>query len=270
MVPTMIILGGQQIELPGVPTISWMEDPRRVPKITNVTRRDRVVRMIFPHTVWGYKGKLRPGKGVSKLFVWTRAQRTRKGASWDYTVGKDGVIACQNDVATHYSWHCTHPNPFGIGIEMEQDDDGTMYEATVDSAAQLIVTLCERLSIQKQTPWDSLKDRPWAGRIARLDPGRAGIDCIGIFGHRNVWHYPKGAEKLQAERGPGDPNDYVFDRLASDHRFERFDYNASEDLDAWRIRQAALRVVADGIPLVNTTAALKSTGYPNGIWVDHP
>jgi hypothetical protein len=267
----MIVLGGKQCEVPGVETVSWIDDPRRVPRIVNVTARTRQTRMIFVHTVHGYRGLLQPGKMAdSKLYAWTRSQRARKDASWDYTVSGDGTVACQNDVVTHYSWHCTHPNPFSVGIEMEQQKDGTQYEACVDATCRLTVLLCERLGIQKQTPWDQLpyKKRPCASRIDRLDPGRAGVDCVGVLGHRNVWHYPEGSTVLAPERGLGDPNDYVFERLVSAYGFERFDYTLGEDLAEWRIRQTALGVSADGIPLTKTVGALKEHGYINGIWAD--
>lgn len=267
----MIVLDGKQCEVPGVQTFSWIDEPQRIPRITNVTPRTRQTRMIFVHTVYGYRGPLQPGRmPSSQLYAWTRSQHTRKGASWDYTVGGDGIVACQNDVVTHYSWHCTHPNPFSIGIEMEQSKNGTQYEACIDATCRLIVFLCERLGIQKQTAYDHLlhKNRPWASRIDRLDPGRAGADCVGIFGHRNVWHYPEGSKKLSPERGAGDPNDYIFERLVSVYGFERFDYNLGEDLKTWRERQAFLGVDVDGIPLAKTVASLKLNGYSSGIWDD--
>jgi len=268
----VIILDGKPYDVPGVVTISWLDDPRRVPRITNVTRRDRRVRMIFPHTVWGYSGVLRSGKGASRLFAWTRSQSNRKGASWDYTVGKDGVVACQNDVVTHYSWHATHPNPLSMSIEMEQDEDGTQYQACIDATCRLIVFLCEALGVQKQLPWDPRRDGPYVGHLSRLDPERAGEDCVGVMAHRHVWHYPKGSSVLVPERGPGDPGDYVFEALVREHQFERLVYHGDdpEDLRVWKARQMLIGVASDGIPLTQTTARLQKLGYRNGLWVDAP
>jgi hypothetical protein len=156
---------------------------------------------------------------------------------------------------------------------MEQTGDGSQYEACVDATAKLIVFLCERLGLQKQTCWEPAGDRPYAGHIERLDPGRDGLDVVGVLGHRNVWIRIKG--KLGAARGFGDPNDYVFERLVTEHRFERFVFHGRDpsDLRTWRGRQKLLGFEdadVDGVPLTRTTARLRELGYERGLWVDAP
>lgn len=278
----MITFGGNRFDVPGVTTVDWLDQPTRVHRTTKVNPRTRPIRSIFAHTVHGRRSKeLRPGGKPSDLdFLYNRSIRnsTRK-ASWDFTVDLDGSVVWQNDPVSSFTWHAGQANAFSIGFEMVTEEDGTMYQATVDAAALMVVFLCERLGIQKQTAWDDVNDRPEAGRIARLDPGRGGSDCVGLFGHRNLWtHRSKADPTLVPSRGFGDPNDYLFATLVNHHRFERFSYVARpgevpEDRRVWQERQAALGFTGrdvDGIPLTKTVAMLKSKGYPNGIWVDLP
>lgn len=265
----MIILGGQRIDVPGVQTVSWVDDPKRAPKTPKVTPRARALRSIFLHTTHGYVcHSVKPGKGP-KSTAWAEARyqvSSPREASFDCVVGQDGIVVWQNDPYKWFTWHATQVNGVSLGIEMAQDLDGTLYQDQLDSACALVSFLCVQLGIQKQTPWDHASGRPYAGRIARLDPGAAGIDCVGAFGHRNVWHGQPW--HLTPERGPGDPGDAVFAQLVSKHRFECFDYNALEDKKVWSDRQRRLGIDADGLPLSGTRDALRRAGYANGIYVD--
>lgn len=276
----MIILGGEQVDVPGVLTRCWVDEPARVKRITKTTPRTRQVRAVVAHTVHGKKSKgLKPGGKPSDAdYLWGRSQvNSPRAASWDFTVDTDGSVVWQNDPLAACAWHASQVNPFTLGFEMVTDPDGTMYEATVDAAARTVAFLCRRLGIQAQTPWDALHDRPEAGRIARLDPGRAGADVVGVYGHRNVW-VPRSKEDptLVPARGFGDPNDYLFAALVNDHRFERFAYVAPagqdpEDVRVWKERQARLGFTGrdvDGLPLRRTTDRLRAAGHPNGIWAD--
>jgi hypothetical protein len=282
----VIILGGKEHEVPGVTTLSWRDDPKRVPRITKVTPRTRRLRSIILHTT---KGKRCPivlagASARSSAFAEARYQmrpvkRLPSGkvigaASFDCVIGQDGVALWQNDPVTAFSWHAMQVNAVSLGIELCQDLDGTMYRATLDSACRLVAFLCEQLGIQKQLPWEPAADRPYAGRIERLDPGFNGSSCIGVFGHRNVWIHPnENASTLVAARGFGDPGDDVFRQLASEYRFERHAFHGKDpqDLRVWRGRQKAIGfegIDVDGIPGPKTTARLKELSYPRGIWMD--
>ena len=270
----MIILDGKPHDVPGVVTISWLDDSKRVPRITRVSRRTRATRSIVVHTTGGRRGKLLAGsKASDKAFAYARYQvmPTARLASWDYTVNTDGRVLAQNDPVGAFSWHAMQVNSVSIGIEMVQENNGDLYDATIDAAAKLITFLCEQLGLQKQTAWEPAGDRPYAGHIERLDPGRDGMDVIGVYGHRNVWIRTKG--KLGAARGAGDPGDFVFERLVTEHRFERFVMHGQDpqDVRMWKARQMLVGgLEADGIPGAKTTARLKELGYKLGQWVDAP
>jgi hypothetical protein len=277
----VLIIDGTHHHLPDLETLSWLDDPKRAPRIRKTTPRARTLRSIFVHTT---KGKLcpavKPGASTrSSAFAEARyqtrpVQRLPDGkvigaASFDCVIGQDGVVLWLNDPVAAFTWHARQVNAVSLGIELCQDIDGSLYQATIDSACVLVVFLCEVLGLQKQVAWNHVTDRPYAGRIERMDPGRNGADCIGVFGHRNVWvPRSKTDPTLVAARGHGDPNDFVFTQLAESYHFERFDYNANEDRDAWRKRQASLGIVADGIPLKQTVFALRADGWINGIWAD--
>lgn len=270
----MIILDGTHCYPPGIETICWLDDPKRVPRITKTTPRTRTIRSIVVHTVHGTRCKaLAPGGRASEsLFDYAHEQATSsRDASWDATVGLDGRVAWSNDPVAAFTWHATQVNPYSIGIELVQEGDGTLYDATIDAAARLITFLCEQLGIQRQTCWEPAGDRPYAGHIERLDPGRDGMDVVGVYGHRNVWIRTKG--KLGAARGAGDPGNFIFERLVAEHRFERFVMHGGDpqDLRMWRARQMLVGgLEADGIPGAKTTARLKELGYRNGQWLDAP
>lgn len=276
----MLVLGGQRHSVPDVSVIDWVDRPDRVARTAKVNPRTRPIRAIFAHTVHGRRSRvLKPGGKPSDLdFLYNRSIRnsTRK-ASWDFTVDLDGSVVWQNDPLESYTWHAGQVNAFSIGFEMVTEADGTMYEDTIRAAARMVVFLCEQLGIQKQTAWDDVHDRPEAGRIARLDPGRGGADCVGVFGHRNVWKArSKDDPTIVPAKGFGDPNDYLFQELVNQHRFERFSFVAPpgqtpEDQRVWKERQQVLGFTGrdvDGIPLTKTVGRLKEAGYPNGIWVD--
>lgn len=260
--------------------VDWLDQPSRVTRTTKVNPRVRTIRSIFAHTVHGRTSRtLKPGgKASDQDFLYNRSLRnSTRRASWDFSVDLDGSVVWQNDPLQTYTWHAGQVNAFSIGFEMVTEPDGTMYEDTIRAAAKMVTFLCEQLGIQKQTAWDTVHDRPEAGRITRLDPGRGGADCVGVFGHRNVWKArSKDDPTLVPMRGFGDPNDYLFQELVNHHRFERLSFVApsgvvTEDKQVWMDRQKELGFTGrdvDGLPLTNTVARLKNAGYPNGIWVD--
>lgn len=273
----MIILDGKGYVVPGLETLSWLDNPKRIPKITKTTPRKRAIQSIFVHTTRGMVCKaLRPGGENSDLaFAYARSQvMSKREASWDFTVNTDGVILQQNDPVLAFSWHATQVNPYSIGIEMVQEEDGTLHEDTIHATAVLVTSLCEELGLQKQTAWEPASDRPYLGRIERMDPGFGGADCVGIHGHRNVWTYrSKDDHKLVPARGPGDPNSFIFERLVTEHRFEKLAFHGKDpqDLRVWKGRQKAIGfqgLDVDGIPGPKTTARLKDLGYVHGLWVD--
>jgi murein L,D-transpeptidase YcbB/YkuD len=70
---------------------------------------------------------------------------------------------------------------------------------------------------------------------------------------------------VSRHRGAGDPGDHLFEKLRA-AGFEAFDFEAGEDLRAWKQRQRSLGLQADGIPGQRTCQALRQAGHPHGLW----
>lgn len=260
-----IIIGGIAHEVPGLRSVSYLDNPTLAPRITDSNPRERRVRAIILHTTSGScgRGKVKPGNfpgDDTRGAVLARYQvRTARRVSWDYTVDRDGVVFCQNDPLERASRHATAWNPISVGIELVQDADGSLYDDQLAAMVALVDELTRRLRIQRQIAWRG--DAPMLERLARADEkgAKRGADLVGIFAHA---HNTK-------ERGPGDPGPAPFRALRA-AGYEGFDVAAGEDLATWRDRQRALAIPADGIALDQTCAALERSGRPHGLWVPRP
>lgn len=258
-----LVFSGLAHEVPGLRTVSYLDNPALAPRITDSDKRARRIRSVIVHTTSGTcrAGKVKPGRLASddRAGVLARYQtRTERRVSWDYTVGRDGVVICQNDPLERYSWHATAWNPISVGIELVQDADGSLYAEQLDALVLLVDELTRRLKIQRQIAWRS--DAPVLELLARADErGAKGVDLVGVFAHV---HNTK-------TRGSGDPGPAPFRALAA-AGYERFDIDAGADLATWRERQRALGLAADGIALDQTCAALERAGRPCGLWVPRP
>ncbi len=267
-----IVLGGRRIEVAGVETISYLDEPKLVPRASDGNKRATWIRAVVVHTTAGKRGVLRPGAKPSKRaeMLARHQANTVRAVSWDATVDTDGTIAWSNDPLERYTWHASQVNPYTLGIELVQDADGAVYQATLDAAAVLIDRLTAELGIQRQTPWRD--GRPYAGRIERCDPGRAGRDLVGVYGHRAVWGRNESGKPVPT-RGFGDPGDHLFNLLRA-RGYEGFDPtevagHAPDDIATWRRRQRVLGfddAGCDGVPGPKTVAALRAQGYPHGLW----
>lgn len=267
-----LVIGGQRLEVDGLETVSWLDSPRLVPQATDGSPRATYVRGIVVHTVHGKRGLLRAGGRKSDRAEWYaryQADTTRQ-VSWDYTVDLDGTVACSNDPCARYTWHAGPVNPYTLGIELVQEPDGTMYEATIAACVRLVdfITRVDhpRLAIPRQTPWRDA--RPYAGRIVRAESGQNGRLLGGVYGHRNVWvRSPTGA--VGPARGFGDPNDHPFLALVA-AGYEPFESETGEDLARWETRQRALGADPDGIYGPATRKRAMAAGVPHGQWVTRP
>ena len=282
-----IVLGGKRLEIPGVQTVSWLDDPKRVPQAKG-QKRTTFPRAVVAHTVHGKRcARLKPGGKPSRQDEWyARFQTTATPPrSWDFTVDTDGSVAWSNDPAERYTWHAGHVNGYTVGFEMVQDQDGAMYEDTIVAAARVVCFLVRALGIQPQV--FCRNGAPHAGRIPRLDPDAGGRNLVGVYGHRNVFVWPtrldpatgkRVADKARgvvATRGPGDPNDFLFEALVR-CGFEAFDPlppaggGDPEDVRVWKGRQKVLLgfedAKCDGVPGPATRAGLEAKGYRDGLF----
>jgi hypothetical protein len=256
-----IVIGGREIELKGARSCSWLDGT--VPRVTDRTERTRRVRAIVLHTHEGTAtGAIKSDRLADDRTARALARyqsSTTRTVSWDYTVGRDGVVLAQSDPAVEYTWHATAWNPISIGIELVQDEDGALYDAQLDALVSLCDTLTREFRIQRQIPWRD--GSPMLGVIYRADEQGTlrGSDMVGVFAHANNTR----------NRGRGDPGPAPFYAL-HEAGYELFDFAVGEDSKAWRDRQVRARMKPDGIPLDATCSALVEAGHPHGLWVERP
>lgn len=260
-----IVLNGEKIATPGLETVSWLDDPK-VPRTTDVNPRTQWIRAVVMHTVHGKVGKLLPGlsKPCTRAETYAKYQaNTSRDVSWDYTVDTDGTVVVSNDPMKFYTWQATSVNPFTIGIEMVQEDNGDLYEGQMEVAVRFLDLLTRELAdrghpIQRQVPMTS-DGKPVKGVLKRIADASLAKNFSGVVGHRNQ----------TTNRGPGDPGDFIFEALLK-AGYKGFNLDAGDDVTFWKGVQTRLGVPADGIPGRGTQKALLSSGYPHGLWVTRP
>lgn len=248
-------------EIPGVKTVSWMDNDPKVKYVTDKNKRTRTPRVIVAHTHEGILGTLLDGLGPNTTIDERLASyqtQTDRMVSWDYTGDKNGDVTCQNDPMVDYTWHGNGTNPVSVGIEMIQNlPTGDLYKEQIAKMVLFIDYLTARLGIQRQIPWDKTKNKPV---LTQLKRAATCDDFVGIVGHVNV----------TSNKGPGDPGPWLFLAL-KEAGYELFDVSSEEDKKTWKQRQQQLGVTAvDGIPLTATVAALKAVGKKHGMWVARP
>lgn len=197
-----IIIAGELVST-AFESVSWIDNPREVPKATDGRARAKdAAKAIVLHTVHGKRGALKTGGKPSKRAEsYARYQAaTARDVSWHFTIDTDGTVVQSADPALWLCWHAGAVNGWTIGIELVQDADGTLYDATLASVVALCELLCASLAIPRRLPVNA-SGKSAQGVIAALTGARG--PWGGVFGHRNQTH----------NRGPGDPGDQPFEAL---------------------------------------------------------
>lgn len=167
--------------------------------------------------------------------------------------GHDGETACLCDLATWASYHARQSNFLSVGHEMKELHGGGFYEACVAAAVKVTIAGCRLLGIPLMAHWPYRNNTP----LARMANG--GIDCYGIFGHRDN----------TTERGRWDPGDIVYDYLR-DAGVVLLDYAANKDREYVSVIQVELKRggfyagAIDGLSGQGTVAGLRAAGYVDG------
>lgn len=263
-----VVLCGRRFPVYGADVVTWLDDPRCAPEVSEGGQRAGGVQAIVLHTHTGEPREpsiVERAGGASIACSLARYQTgTDREVSWDFTVATNGVILQQNDPCTRYTWQANQVNARTVGVEIEQGAGGSLVREQLDVVVALVDTLTRALSIQRQLPALRGPDgalRPDRRVLQRFSAeGGAGARWWGVLGHRNV----------TSNRGPGDPGDPVMARLL-EAGYEGFDLARGDDLDAWAARQRAMGVApADGVPGNATADALRGRGFAEGVMVPRP
>lgn len=256
-----ILIAGKSFDIPGIKSISRLEDPIVKLNPEDYTKRQTSwVRSIFFHTTIGDEpvtvtNVQEPDLGLpGTITAW---QTDRRHAGAHLLIDLCGTLYCLCDLLYDASYHATTVNQVSIGIEIKQAPDKSTRQIQYDVALALTDFLTKEFGIQRQFHWPYLGD---SNPVKRLAAG--GKNAVGIFGHRDQTD----------QRGKGDPGDYIF-RVLHDAGYERMNFELAEDIKTWWQRQTYLGIPhdeVDGIPGMGTRSYLINAGYRNGIWVQRP
>ena len=259
-----LLIGGRLVPVQGVDLIAPGEKPwAKLDPGDYMLRDTKWPRQIVLHTTKGiWPQRIIPGKGKGDrdkvVADFWRGDPEHSAAQ--IVVDNDGTGVCLVDILQKAAYHATTANEWSVGIEIYQELDGGIYEAALVSTVEIVKTLCDELPtpIPFQGSVRQYNNLPLKRMIAGL-PGKRGLDCVGVFGHRDVaWDY----KKKSSTRGRGDPGDFIVDYLVKAGMLA-FDYDARADLAYWTAMQTMARmqgetdVVADGICGPATIAAMK-------------
>lgn len=248
-----VVLDGRLYEIPGVTTISWLDDPRHVKETSFRRPREYPVEFIVLHSTGEHAVQevTSGSRNPSNPFQWAEANARESQAhtaSWDATMRSDGVLLWHNDPVRYEDYHATAMNPRSMGIEIAQSPE--IFKIQVDAMVRVLDFLTAYFGIQRQIPWNNgVPDRRVMSRFVT-----GGSGYSGIVGHRN------------GDDNRSDPGDGVFVALKS-AGYEGFDLASGEDHRIWSQRQRALGVPVTGMSDAATRSALAARGYPSGLWV---
>ena len=208
-----LVIGGARVPVPGVELVTWLDDPKRAPRVTDGHSRAHPPTAIVLHTTRGTLGGLREGSRAS-----TQAEnlalyqsRTTRDVSWHLTIDTDGTVLQQADLRDWVCWQAGHVNDFSIGIELVQHSDSyDLWTAQLVALVAVVEAACAALSIPRRVP--VLVDG--APRLTAVVPWRSApaggksVRWPGVIGHVHVAS-PTGP----GARGPGDPGPHPFRAL---------------------------------------------------------
>lgn len=228
---------------------------------------------------------------------WRISERGSQQSGAAHLIIHDTFIAQLVDLVAFLTHHAGNNavNIRSVGIEMCQEQDGTILSTTIDTTVRVCLALADACGIPLQTT-----SVTHTGHSVHRRLRRGGADCVGFYGHRdNAWFEPewfagradvradptgKVLERLRraypdgyADRGPGDPGDEWYVRMRKAGALA-FNLDTEEDRVWWRRVQAAMnerlgeKLTVDGICGSRATVpAMRKHGLWNGgIFAEFP
>lgn len=291
-----LLIGGLLFDVPGATVMSPGDEPW-LARQDRDGRKRRPTDPAMPHqaTCHTTAGKtphiIKPGSPT-----YDHVARIRRVCD-DWRIGPRGalqsggahVVVCGKtigqiaDLAAVIMYHATKCNDFSFGVEMVQEQDGTIHEDTINTTVDLFFVACDVLGIPAFTPSTPYRK----GKIIeRLRYG--GPDAVGWFGHcDNAWMFPEWFPAIcgddtarlaylrktypngYADRSEGDPGPEWRRRIKARGALA-FDYDVGEDLEFTGRVQRALNerygesLKVDRVWGQKTTAAMRRHGLWNG------
>jgi hypothetical protein len=254
-----LVIGGQEVLVPGLNIINYRDDPRCALKLGKEMRirNTRWVRAIGHHNTKNIETTLLPGAGkpvslaIRLVDFWSLDSTKPAGAHT--CVDCDGTVYCMADLLLMAAYHAGLWNEVSVGNEIYEDSKGRIYQAQLDATVKLTEFLCQYFGIQRQCPPPGY---PEIKRIA--DNIMRGKDCVGVFGHCHQWQAGKAH----------DPGRHLFEALIA-AGFRTFDFNKLEDKEYWSDIQTKMGLQADGVPGPDTRDALHARGFEHGLYDFH-
>ena len=212
-----LVFNGKKIYIDSIDSACFLDNPRLgFTSKRDFTERKEAVKSICLHTRMGvWPQKVVPevkNRRWDEVGV-QRGSADDRTASWHISIDADGSFVCHLDLITIQAYHASQTNPYSIGIEMYQELDGTITEATLQTCVAICEAITSELCIKRQYPSSdkimqefARPDGSWHKyrKRAYMKGGKSGKEYSGVFGHRNATR----------NRGRGDPGDIIFERLA--------------------------------------------------------
>lgn len=244
-----LIIAGRRVPVHHVDVVTWQDDPRTAPPITDGRERPAGSALaIVLHTSRGRRAKVRDGARPSdrgERLARYQARTARK-VSWHLTGDTDGQVFQQADLDTWMAWHVEEANGWTVGYELVQhDDDPSLWRVQIDAAVAVVSATCDALKIPRRL-FVGPDGEPWTRPVPELlmkKYGGPGVRWAGVLGHCQL--VPDDV------RGPGDPGDAIFRALLA------------AGFEGVVVPQVVTRVVSTGAP---ATSASVPDGIP--LWVD--
>lgn len=224
-----LVIDGKRVPVPGVRVVTWLDDPKRAPAITDGGRRaaDECIAVVW-HTSKGTICTAAAPTGAPSTLAEQLAlyqSRTSREVSWHVTVDLDGDVLQQADLERWTAWHAGSVNGWTWGGELVQPASGQLTVPQIRAAADLTDAACAAQGIPRRVLVTG-GGLPFTGPVLDLVSPRAkhyqtgaslggrGKTWAGVLGHCHVAHRDAGDGKgTRGGRGPGDPGPLIFAEL---------------------------------------------------------